>query len=150
MSIDDIIEEKEAKISKLEVKIARLQRLNREQGERLLRMSFEIEDLHRINDAEPLFPRKRADKNGPGYVYLLKTQMGLWKIGRTVAPKGRLASFQVNLPFTVEYEHLIEVKNMDMAENILHKRYRQYRKGRTEFFDLPDACVEEIKAIESM
>lgn len=84
-----------------------------------------------------------------GYVYLLRAHDGLYKIGHTANPDNRLRTFEVRLPFFVEYEHLIPCENRLKAEATLHSRYAAQRV-HGEWFRLTDTQVAEIKAIERM
>ena len=84
-----------------------------------------------------------------GYVYLLRSSSGLFKIGRTNAPEARLHRFEVALPFEVEFEHLIPCLDYVSAEFALHARYA-HRRGRGEWFALAPEEVAEIKAIKEM
>lgn len=79
-----------------------------------------------------------------GFVYLLKSPTTNYKIGRTKNPNDRLKTFEVKLPFEVEFEHLIQCVDMYRAEGILHHRFR-YRRVNGEWFTLSDAEVFFIK-----
>lgn len=92
----------------------------------------------------PFLPNGR-----PGFVYLLKSVTGHWKIGRTVSPKDRLKTFGIQLPFEVEFEHLIPTNNMAEAESRLHIRF-EARHVNGEWFALTDEDVAYIKSIERM
>jgi hypothetical protein len=81
-----------------------------------------------------------------GYVYLLKSSSGYWKIGKTVDPDNRLQTFSVKLPFEVEYEHLIPCKDHRAAESGLHRRF-DAKRVNGEWFDLSPADVTYIKSI---
>ncbi len=82
----------------------------------------------------------------PGYVYLLKSPTGYWKIGRTKNPNDRRRTFSVKLPFEVQYEHLIPCKDMVLLEGQLHEQFSDYRKDG-EWFALSDDQVKFIKRI---
>src|SRR5260370_41591630 len=62
-----------------------------------------------------------------GYVYLLKSSEGMYKIGRSVDPENRRETFTVKLPFRVEYLHLIPCRNRFVAERKLHNLFRHQR-----------------------
>ena len=85
----------------------------------------------------------------PGFVYLLRSVTGFYKIGRTKNPKDRLRTFGVLLPFEVEYEHIIPTDDMGRAEMTLHDRYAQ-KRGNGEWFMLSEQDVIAIKAIQRM
>ncbi len=81
-----------------------------------------------------------------GYVYLLKSMSGYYKIGRTKNPKNRLATFSVKLPFEVEFEHVIECRDMYRLEKSLHSHFAE-RRVNGEWFDLSADDVAYIKSI---
>lgn len=85
----------------------------------------------------------------PGYVYLIKSSTGHWKIGRSKNPKDRLKTFGVILPFEVQYEHLIPADDMCKAESALHEKYAEKRVNG-EWFLLTEDDIADIKAIERM
>lgn len=85
----------------------------------------------------------------PGFVYLLRSPTSFWKIGRAANPADRLKTFGVQLPFEVEYEHLIPVSDMVAAELYLHNQFA-HRRTKGEWFALTDADILEIKAIDRM
>lgn len=87
---------------------------------------------------------KGKDKNG--YVYLLKTDKGFWKIGRSKTPDGRKKTFGVTLPFDVEFECLIKTSDMWLLESKLHAQYASKRIDG-EWFKLDTDDVEYIKSL---
>lgn len=86
----------------------------------------------------------------PGFVYLLKSpSTGHWKIGRTRNPADRRKTFNVKLPFDVEYEHLIPSNDMNKAEAMLHAKYADKRLDG-EWFDLDDNDIDWIKSFDRL
>lgn len=83
-----------------------------------------------------------------GYVYLLKAETGHWKIGRTKDPNDRLRTFNVKLPFKVEYEHLIKCRHANEVESALHEHY-MLKRINGEWFDLSDDDIALIKGMQS-
>ena len=81
-----------------------------------------------------------------GFVYLLKSPSGFYKIGRTKSPEDRLRTFSVKLPFEVEFEHITECQDMYYLEKTLHKRFADNRVNG-EWFDLTADDVAYIKSI---
>lgn len=79
-----------------------------------------------------------------GYVYLVQSPTTNYKIGRSRNPDDRLKTFEVKLPFEVEYAHLIKCSDMYRAESILHARFDR-RRVNGEWFNLSDAEVFFIK-----
>jgi hypothetical protein len=88
----------------------------------------------------------RVYKAVPGYVYLLQSSTGYYKIGRTKDPQNRLATFSVKLPFEVEYEHIISSSNMNKLERKLHALFADKRVNG-EWFDLSPDDVAYIKSM---
>lgn len=89
-------------------------------------------------------PKKKAEK--PGFVYLLKSDKGHYKIGRTVNPESRSKTFGIQLPFDVTFECLIETQNMFALEAELHARFAD-KRTTGEWFDLTPEDVEYIKGL---
>lgn len=83
-----------------------------------------------------------------GYVYLLKSPTGYWKIGRTKNPDDRRRTFNVKLPFEVEFEALIACEDMYVTEGDLHAFFRNFRVNG-EWFKLSDKVVEQIKQLKT-
>jgi hypothetical protein len=82
----------------------------------------------------------------PGYVYVLKSVTGNFKIGRAKDPANRLRTFEVKLPFEVEYECVIQTVDMVELERSLHQRFKdQHVNG--EWFSLSPADVDYIKGL---
>jgi len=103
-----------------------------------------------INKPVELHSPEKAIKNtapDSGYVYLLKMVNGsFWKIGRTSNPDNRLKTFNVKLPFDVEFDHLIKTENMYYLESMLHTRFSKQRAGG-EWFNLSQDDVDYIKSL---
>lgn len=81
----------------------------------------------------------------PGYVYLLKSSSGFYKIGRAQNPTNRLKTFTVKMPFEVEYEHLLKTNNPKDLEQFFHKRFADKRVNG-EWFALTPSDIEFIKS----
>lgn len=105
-----------------------------------------------LNKPQPLpdlpkrnFPtRQRANREG--YVYLIESSTGNYKIGRTVNPDNRMATFSVKLPFEIEYTCLIKCDDMYQMERDLHNRF-QHRHVNGEWFKLSPEDVNYIKGL---
>lgn len=111
--------------------------------------------IDKIKRREEQIARSMAKKNGvilpsrspkSGYVYLIKASTGHRKIGRTVNPQNRMKTFNIKLPFEVEYEHLIKTNDMLMLESQLHNKFSEKRING-EWFDLDGSDVEYIKSL---
>jgi hypothetical protein len=105
---------------------------------------YEAKEYH-VSKAKPKPPHKRSRMKHQGYVYLMRTSFGYWKIGFTKNPKQRLSAM-VKLPFTFEYEYLIPTHDMKGLEWQLHEIFKDYRAKGTEFFTLTDEQVAWIKS----
>lgn len=119
--------------------------------ESVLYLAKEIPGLvQRIEDANRRLLTEHPPLETPqGYIYLIRslTSVTHWKIGRTNDPSRRAATFGVELPFDVEYEHIIPSSNAKWAEDTLHTKYKRVRI-RGEWFQLSPEQVEEIKRIK--
>ena len=92
-------------------------------------------------DIQPKPHKKRA-----GYVYLLKSEVGHYKIGCTNNPQNRLKTFGVKLPFRVEFVCLIKTDDMEIKETELHDRFQSNRLDG-EWFNLSPDNVQFIKTM---
>ena len=84
-----------------------------------------------------------------GYVYILKSQDGLYKIGKSVDPEVRIKSMGVLLPFAIEPIHFIPSDDYSAAESILHRRFRG-RRVRGEWFQLDPFEVEWLLSLTEL
>jgi len=85
----------------------------------------------------------------PGYVYILKSQDGLYKIGKSVDPEVRIRSMGVLLPFAIEPIHFIPSDDYSEAESILHRRFTGQRV-RGEWFQLDASEVEWLLSLTEL
>jgi hypothetical protein len=92
--------------------------------------------------------QERVQTNGTGYVYLIQSPTGAYKIGRTKDPNDRMATFSVKLPFEVEYVCVIQTPDMYSLETDLHNRYAKQRVNG-EWFQLNPEDVQYIKGLAS-
>lgn len=90
----------------------------------------------------------RAIERRKGYVYLLKGDKGTHKIGRTSNPNSRVKTFGVELPFDVDYVHLIQTDDMYRLESELQVMYN-HKNIRAEWFALDEQDIAAICAIQS-
>jgi predicted GIY-YIG superfamily endonuclease len=67
------------------------------------------------------------DKGAFGYVYVVKSDSGHYKIGKTNNPNDRMSTFSVKLPMEVEYLVLIQSHSYHRLESALHKQYAHKR-----------------------
>lgn len=92
--------------------------------------------------ATPPTPPKQV----PGFVYLVRSTTGYYKIGRTKNPDSRIKMFEVKLPFEIELEVLIPTIDMNRLEAELHLRFAD-KRGQGEWFALTPEDVEYIKGL---
>lgn len=85
-------------------------------------------------------------KPNNGFVYLIRANNGIYKIGRTRVPDNRIKTFEVKLPFEVEYEALIPTDDMHALEKQLHRRFAA-KRGNGEWFALDAEDVAYIKSL---
>lgn len=83
-------------------------------------------------------PRQR------GYVYVLRSASGEYKIGRAKNPADRLKTFGVQLPFKVAYELVISSDDYKLFEAQLHERFVSKRTAG-EWFDLTQDDIESLR-----
>jgi hypothetical protein len=98
-----------------------------------------------IVDEVPI-PRKITNRNKPGYVYVLRSPTGAYKIGLSRNPQHRLETFTVKLPFEVEYDTLIKTDDMRGLEAELHARYA-HKHINGEWFALDADDLAELRAM---
>lgn len=81
-----------------------------------------------------------------GFVYLIQSPTGAYKIGRTTNPEDRMKTFEVKLPFEVEYVCVIKTKDMFGLESQLHSQFADKRVNG-EWFSLSPEDVDYIKGL---
>lgn len=91
---------------------------------------------------------RKANKTKAGFVYVVKQVGGdHYKIGRTADPDDRLRTFNVKLPFPVEFEILIKCDDMYKLESDLHYQYAS-KRVRGEWFALDTDDLEAIRGLQ--
>jgi hypothetical protein len=98
----------------------------------------------------PNFPGKAARepvvRDFSGYVYLLQSPQGAFKIGKTINPKSRYQTFKTSLPFKVDYICLIKTNRMSELEKELHQKFTDKRING-EWFSLSSNDVIYIMSL---
>lgn len=97
------------------------------------------QERHRIEKSQ-----KKTSR--PGYVYLIRADNGMYKIGKAVNVDNRIHEFGVKLPMKTELIHSFKSNDYTAAEQELHRRYADLRE-HGEWFSLTSECVIEICAI---
>lgn len=101
-----------------------------------------------VEPETPVEPRK-VDRSG--FVYLMKSSDGLYRIGKTKYPKMRLKAYKNKYPdLVLEIEHLIRCDDYDKAELTLHSQFEARRVGPKEWFRLTNEDVIQIKSISHL
>lgn len=81
-----------------------------------------------------------------GFVYILKADNGIYKIGRTKNLNNRISSINGILPYDTELIHAIETEDYKEAERYFHRKFA-HRCIRGEWFQLTEKDVEQLKQI---
>ncbi len=89
-------------------------------------------------------PKTRIKKTG--YVYLLKSDTGHYKIGRTIDPSSRSKTFGIQLPFDVTFICTIKTDNMYGLESELHQKFSKKRING-EWFNLSTEDIDYMKSL---
>jgi hypothetical protein len=92
--------------------------------------------------------KAKAEKLDKGYVYLIQSPTGAYKIGRTKHPEQRMKTFGVQLPFEVEFLCMIETTKMRLLERELHEKFESKRVNG-EWFALEPSDVDYIKGLSN-
>jgi hypothetical protein len=90
-------------------------------------------------------PKQSKPRTTEGFVYLIQGS-NAYKIGRAKDPNNRIKTFNVRLPFEVEYLHLIETPDMYTLESQLHQRFASKRVNG-EWFRLDMQDIDYIKSL---
>lgn len=106
------------------------------------------EDIHEYNAQ---VTKARQAKKGrftlsAGYIYLLSSSVGYFKIGRALDIKTRMKSHERDYPVKLKLVHSIAVKYMIQCESFLLRLYRD-KKMQGEWFELDDEDVDWIKSL---
>jgi len=107
-----------------------------------LREQQKVEQGHRSPSTNHKHQRQKR-----GYVYLLRADNGLYKIGKTNYLDRRITDLSIKLPYKLDLIHSIESENMDALEQSLHERFAD-KRVRDEWFALNAEDVEFIKALQ--
>lgn len=91
--------------------------------------------------------KKPQEQKKDGYIYLIKSEFGSYKIGRTKNLPERLNLFGVKLPFEIELTNAIYVDDMHFFEGWLHRHFEGYRVGG-EWFNLEEHDIELLASLE--
>ena len=81
------------------------------------------EERRKEQDAEP----PRSHQAITGYVYLIRAENGLYKIGKAKNVNARMKPFRVDFPMKWELIHTIKSNDYGAAEGGLHKTFADKR-----------------------
>jgi hypothetical protein len=96
---------------------------------------------------KPLRPKKKQgfpQTKSPGFVYLIQSEHGECKIGKTHDLSARLHNFHIKLPFRTELIHSIKTDDNISLERELHTRFNAKRING-EWFSLTQEDIDYIK-----
>lgn len=83
-----------------------------------------------------------------GYVYVVKADNGLYKIGKAKKPAMRIQTLGVKLPYVLDTVLLIESGNYSMLERELHQRFADKRLSG-EWFALTPEDLEYLRGLDN-
>jgi hypothetical protein len=81
----------------------------------------------------------------PGYIYLLSSDNGYHKIGRSVDVEDRRSQLEREIPVVIGIEYYFASKYYVAAEAYMHAKYERYRTGRYEWFKLGKKQLDDFK-----
>lgn len=122
-------------------------------NQKLIEVQDWVLDLHIgiINDQPVLenpFLKDKKQQDKSGFVYLIKSERGDYKIGKSKNPEDRLKTFDIRLPFHIEYICTIKSNDMNKLEKELHAKYDHLRIDG-EWFKLTSEEVDQIRGLAS-
>jgi predicted GIY-YIG superfamily endonuclease len=87
------------------------------------------------------------NNSGEGWIYLMESENGLYKIGSTANPDHRLMKLNAQSPVAVKYIHYFRSEHMTTSEKWLHNKYKDCRH-HGEWFNLSNEQVQEIASMQ--
>lgn len=119
---------------------------------------FQPEDKEREEKQAQIWPERKPNimtdedylrlMEKPGYVYLLSSDNGYHKIGRSIDVEDRRVQLERDIPVIIGIEHYFATKYYIEAEAYMHDRFRKYRTGRYEWFELATKQINDFKTVE--
>lgn len=93
-------------------------------------------------------PEQDKDSTLPksGYIYVLRADNGLYKIGRSVNIDGRIKRLETVLPYELELVCAVKAKDYITTEAKLHQVFAD-KCVKGEWFQLTEADIEYIKGL---
>lgn len=91
--------------------------------------------------------RRLEEAQNRGFVYLIYSENGYYKIGITKAVAKRFDILNASIPMQIELLHSFECSNYQTAEYFLHDKYSQ-KRFKYEWFKLDAEDVEWFKSLQ--
>lgn len=91
--------------------------------------------------------RDKKAKRLEGYIYLIRAENGLYKIGKAKNITARMKPFHVNFPMNWKLIYSFKSNDYSYAEELLHAKYED-RRDVGEWFKLLPADVKYITSIQ--
>ena len=83
-----------------------------------------------------------------GYIYCIRAENGLCKIGRSDDVENRFANLVNMSPVSLRLEHTVFSDNYVLAESYAHSELKEYRH-HGEWFDLPDEVLRWFMSLDN-
>ena len=96
-------------------------------------------------DAIAEFYDQRGIKYNIGYVYIIKAENGLYKIGKSITPTSRISTLRTASPVDVQMYRIFKSSDYHYAEEVLHDQFSEKRE-RGEWFRLSE---EDLKYLDA-
>ncbi len=87
---------------------------------------------------------KKQKTNKDGYVYFIKAENGLTKIGETISPKSRYSNIKSMVPMYTEFLFAVKTDNAPGLEEKLHEKFSNKRE-MGEWFRLSEKDIDSTK-----
>lgn len=115
--------------------------------ERITKHNAGLLDRERNSPPVHYDPKDMRPWRMPGWIYVIKSPDGLYKIGKTKRkPDERLSEFIPKLPFDTEIVCLIQAENHSGFEAGLHQKFAD-KRVRGEWFRLDEKDIEYLKGL---
>jgi hypothetical protein len=96
---------------------------------------------------EQAIQRKGNRKSAIGFIYLIRAENGLYKIGKAKNVSTRMQPFSVSFPMKWDLVYSFQANDYNYAEALLHQRYAN-KRDVGEWFKLSIDDVEYIKSLQ--
>jgi hypothetical protein len=91
--------------------------------------------------------RRLEQERNTGYVYLMRSENGYYKIGISKDVAKRLQSINYSIPIEIELIHSFRISDYQVVERFLHDKYSS-KIFRYEWFKLDEQDIEWIKSVK--